>query len=84
MKTNRGMAYWIVFAGVQMAGFVSFSFFNVHTSIAPLFTGVFFLLPGGVLTLLVDLPFAALASIIVVVNFVAWSGLKKWGGAEWK
>jgi hypothetical protein len=84
VKTNRATAYWIVFAGVQMAGFASFSLFNVHTSIAPLFIGIFFLLPGGVLVLVVDLPFAALASIIVVVNFVAWWGLKKWGGAEWK
>ena len=76
-------AYWLVFAALQIAGFLALYFTNIHSNIAPLFIGIFFLLPGGILVLS-NLPFSAMASIIVLVNFLAWWGLTKWGGAEWR
>jgi hypothetical protein len=77
--------YWILFAGVQAAGFVALSFANVHSNMAPFFTGIALLLPGSLVLLFsFDFDLALLGSIVLALNFVTWWALRRWGNLEWK
>ena len=42
---------WVIFGGVQCAGFMLPSFANVHSNIAPLFMGCLLLFPGSLIVI---------------------------------
>lgn len=80
----KAHGYWIVFAAVQIAGFVALSFAS-HSNIVPFFTGAALLLPGGILLLLdLHVDFALLAFFIVALNFLLAGAVRKWGDLEWR
>lgn len=83
----KGAAYWIVFwiafTVVQVAGLLSLGFISVHSNPGLWCVVFFFLLPGGILSQLLDLPWYTLAFLIVGVNLATWWSLKKWVQKDW-
>lgn len=63
-------AFWIAFVAVQAAGFLALSFTSVHSNPGLWLVEFFFLLPGGILFQLLDLPWSTLAFLVVGVNLV--------------
>ena len=68
------IVFCLAFAVIQALGFVLPQYANVHTNPAPLFLGVFLLLPGSIAVFFLpeSTPIGVQCGLICGINLMAW------------
>ncbi len=89
MKTSSKL-YWLIFAAVQIVGFVLFALGDPHLHVVLKTVGWVLLLPGTLAALVfaeigvgIDISLAAVLGGVLLANFGAWYAVRRIWLAAW-